>query len=60
MKDEKKESSKSWNHVYKGRKGFGFGVRTGRAGPGNTSIRELLGGEEYTGAVVKFLMSTKE
>ena len=46
-------------HIYNGKKGFGFGVRASRAGLGNTSIKDRLGKEGYTGAVVNFLMSTK-
>lgn len=34
-------------HVYKGKKGFGFGVRATRARPGNTSVTDLFSREEY-------------
>ena len=42
----------------KGKKGFGLGIRTGRAGPGNTPVRKLLSDHRSTEAVVIFL-STK-
>ena len=59
MKKGTKEAYRPRNHVYKGRKGFGFGVKAGKAGSGNTTIRDLLGREEYTAAAVRFLMLTK-
>ena len=40
-------------------KGFGYGVRQARARPSNTSVRDLLSGEQYTDAVLKFLEDTK-
>ena len=54
---ERGESSLS--HVYKGKKGFGYGVGEGRAGPGNTMIRGLLADERFLEAVLFFLKSTK-
>ena len=52
-------SERREGHVLKGKKGFGYGVRKGNKGPGNTTIRELLGDERYTEAVVEFLRVTK-
>lgn len=42
----------------KGRKGFGYRIRSG-AGPGNTTVRELLSEERYVGVVLDFLRATK-
>ena len=44
----------------RGRKGFGYGVRTGRsrAGPGNTSMKELLADTRFTEAFLNFLKAT--
>ena len=43
----------------KSRKGFGYRVRQARARPSNTSIRDLLSSEQYTGAVLRFLENTR-
>ena len=40
------------------RRGFGFSVRTAKAGPGNTAVRELLGSEAYAEAGLSFLRET--
>ena len=56
---ESKQCERARGHVYKGRKGFGYGVKGGKAGPRNTTVRELLADERFTGAVVDSLMSTK-
>ena len=49
--------------MYKGRKGFGWGIRLGddqRArGPGNTSIGTLLADERCIPAVLSFLANTR-
>lgn len=42
-----------------GAKGVGYGAKGGKAGPGNTTIRDLLADEMFTEAVVEFLGSTK-
>ena len=48
------------DNVYKGKKGFGYGVKGGKAGPGNTAIRDLLADERFTEAVVGFLGLPKQ
>lgn len=54
------DNNASGNRVvmFKGRKGFGFGVRTGKAGPGNTPVRELLADGRFSSAVLDFLKHT--
>ena len=51
------------NRQYRGRKGFGIGIRTGHTyrarGPGNTSVGALLGDERCIPAVLSFLAETK-
>ena len=47
-------SGKGSDNVYKGKKGFGHGVR-GRNGPGNTRVRDLLADERFVEAVLEFL-----
>ena len=44
---------------YRSRRGFGYHVRQARARPSNTTIRELLSNDRYTGAVLDFLESTR-
>ena len=44
---------------FKSRKGFGFHVRQARARPSNTTVRELLSDDRYTGAVLDFLEKTR-
>ena len=44
---------------FRSRKGFGYGVRQARARSSNTSVRDLLSGEQYTDAVLKFLKDTR-
>lgn len=41
-------------NVNNGRKGLGNGICRGRAGPGNTAIRDLLGDERFSEAVLSF------
>ena len=41
------------------RKGFGYGTRKSNARPSNTSIKVLLGKEEYADAVLAFLRDAK-
>lgn len=41
------------------KKGFAYHARRTTAGPGNTTVRDLLSVEKYTGAVLKFLRATK-
>ena len=44
---------------YRSRRGFGYHVRQARARPSNTTIRELLSNDRYTGAVLDFLGNTR-
>lgn len=44
---------------YKSRKGFGFRVRQARARSSNTTIRDLLSDDRYTGAVLESLEAAK-
>ena len=46
-------------NVYKGKKGFGYGLRGGGAAPGNTTVRELLSDERFLEAVLSFLGTTR-
>ena len=50
-------AGKTADRLYKGGKGFAFGV-TGAAGPGNTSVKKLLSDSRFVGAVLDFLKST--
>ena len=59
MMKEGKQSERKSGHVYNGLKGFGYGGKGGRAGPGNTAVRKLLEDERFTEAVAEFLRSTK-
>ena len=43
---------------HRGRKGFGFGMKDRRIGPGNCSIGRLMSDPRFTEAVLKFLSST--
>ena len=49
---------RSGGEIYKGRKGFCFGVDRKIVRPGNTSVRKLLGDERFMEAVLKSLEYT--
>ena len=49
---------RSGGEIYKGRKGFCFGVDRKMVRPGNTSLWKLLGDERFVEAVLKFLECT--
>ena len=44
---------------FKSRRGFGFHVRQARVRPSNTTVRELMSDDRYTGAVLDFLGKTR-
>ena len=54
---ERERDSRQGTH--KSRRGFGFHVRTARARPRNTTVRELLSNNRYTEAVLEFLGKTR-
>ena len=56
----KRESTYSWfiRPTLESRRGFGYGIRTAKAGPSNTAVRELMGNGAYTEAVLSLLRET--
>ena len=52
------ERTRSGDGIYKGRKGFCFGIGKKIRRPGNASVMDLLSDERFTEAVLKFLKNT--
>ena len=46
-------------HVLKSGKGFGYDIRKAKIRPSNASIRDLLGNDTFTDAILSFPKDTK-